>query len=91
MKKVIFTELEDKVLKSLVSNLYAEAHFSDVSPNDISKDSMIPMKSLRGVLASLVRKRVIFIDNREHDVMDSNESLIYLEEAFFYLHPVWKK
>jgi len=82
MKKVIFTALEDKVLKSLVSNLYAERHFSDLSPSDISKDTNVSRKSLRGVLASLVRKKVIFIAD--------DDNFVHLEKAFFYLHPTWK-
>lgn len=87
MKKVIFTELEQKVLDCLISKLFAEEGFSDVSPKDISKSTEIIMKSLRGVLGSLVKKGVIFIDEREY----GDEHLIYLEEDFYYMHPRWKK
>lgn len=85
---VTFTELEQKVLGCLISNLYAEEGFSDVSPRDICIGTKIPMKTLRGVLGSLVVKKVIFIDDRE---FDGGESIIYLEEAFYFLHPRWKK
>ena len=85
MKKVIFTDLEEKVLKFFIDGLYAEPGFSDISPKDISKNTGIEMKVLRGVLASLVKKGVIFIEeNQGYDI-------VYLEESFYHLHPEWSQ
>jgi len=85
MKNVIFTELEDKVLKCLIKELYAEPGFSDIDAKDLSKGTGIPMKVLRGVLASLVKKEVIFIEESQ------GYDIIYLEESFYHLHPEWSK
>jgi len=85
MKKLIFTDLEEKVLKCLIDGLYAEPGFSDISPKDISKNTGIEMKVLRGVLASLVKKGIILIEeNQGYDI-------VYLDERFYHLHPEWSK
>lgn len=36
--------------------MYAEFGFSDIGATDVSRDTGIPMKSLRGVISSLVQK-----------------------------------
>jgi hypothetical protein len=81
------TAMEKSVLNSLIDNLYAEPGFSDVSPQDISRYTKIPMRSLRGVLSSLSKKGVIWLSdhysNREFVI-------IYLCESHYNLHPSWK-
>ena len=83
------TQLEVKVLKSLIKCLYAEAGFSDVDANDIAKDINTPTKSVRGALGSLVKKGVVYIESTDTYGTKSYE-LIYLSPSHYYLHPSWK-
>ena len=88
------TALEEQTLTSLINSLYAEPGFSDVDANDIAKDTGIPTRKLRGVLASLVKKEYIHIEATENwssygRKLPSYE-LIYLKESKWYLHPEWK-
>jgi predicted transcriptional regulator len=79
------TQLETQVLESLISLLYAEAGYSDVDAKDLAADTQIPIKSIRGVLSSLVKKEIINIDENS-----SKYQLVYLNSAYWYLHPEWK-
>jgi predicted transcriptional regulator len=79
------TPLETQVLECLIDNLYAEPGFSDVDANDISKQTKIPTKTIRGVLSSLVKKGIVQLDEN-----DSKFVIIYLMEQFWHLHPTWK-
>lgn len=78
------TEMESKALDCLIEKLTGEVDFSDVAPEDIAEGTCIPMKSLRGVLASLAKKGVIYVYERPGDC-----SIVYLEHAFYHLHPTW--
>ena len=60
-----FTELEQKVLESLIDNLYAEPGFSDVDATDLSEWTGIPTKQVRGVLSSLIKKGVVTLDETD--------------------------
>lgn len=87
IKDLNLTELETQVLTKLIDGLYAEAGFSDVDANDLSKWTGIPMKSIRGVIGSLIKKDIIWVeDNGEYVI-------IYLHVGFWYLHPnpSWKE
>lgn len=86
MKNLKLAQLEQQVLESLISQLYAEPGFSDVDYNDISHDIKVDVKSVRGALGSLVRKNIIDID-----INDSGYRIIYLHQAYWYLHPKWSK
>jgi predicted transcriptional regulator len=85
-----FTELEQKVLDSLISQLYAEAGFSDVDANDISRDIKIDNKIVRGALASLVKKGVVDVEETNTFGASQQYSLIYLRQEYWHLHPEWK-
>lgn len=80
------TDLETKALECLIENLTCETGFSDVAPTDLAKLSGIAMSSLRGVLASLVKKGIVSVYERKGEV-----SIVYLEESFYHLHPRWSK
>jgi hypothetical protein len=84
-----FTKLEKSVLDAFIPELYAEPGFSDVSPQDLATLTKIPMSSLRGVLGSLAKKSVISIWDKED--LGSDADIVYLNEAFYYLHPEWSK
>ena len=80
------TSQESAVLEALIANLYAEPGFSDVDAHDIARVTGIPTRSIRGSLASLVKKEIVSIEPT-----DSGEyQIIYLSEKYYYLHPSWK-
>jgi predicted transcriptional regulator len=79
------TQLEENVLTSLISLLYAEAGYSDVDAREIAKDINVDIKSVRGALGSLVKKNIIEIEDN-----DGGYQLIYLRTEYWALHPEWK-
>ena len=85
------TDLENKVLESLIHSLYAEPGFSDVDANDLSSLTKIPTKSIRGVLSSLVKKGIITLDETATYGAPKQYVIIYLNPSHWYLHPEWKE
>jgi predicted transcriptional regulator len=79
------TQLETQVLKNLIDSLYAEAGFSDVDARDISDNTKVDIKSVRGALGSLVKKGIINIEDN-----GAGFEIIYLNSNHYYLHPEWK-
>ena len=80
------TLMEAKVLDSLISMLYAEEGFSDVDAKDLSTDTGIPTRSIRGVLSSLVQKGYVSIDDP-----GVGFQIVYLSSDKYHLHPRWSK
>jgi len=78
------TAMEEKVLASLIHGLYAEPGFSDVDAHDLTKDTGIPTRTIRGVLSSLIKKDYINIDDP-----GTGYQIIYLNYNKWYLHPEW--
>ena len=76
------TELESLTLNAFIKGLYAEPGFSDVDVNDLSSVLGIPTKVLRGVLGSLVKKGIIFIDENSGGC---GYDIIYMSEKYWYL------
>lgn len=86
MKKLTgLTEMEKQVLTALIGMLYAEAGFSDVDANDLSRLTKIPMKVIRGVLGSLSNKEIIYIDD------NGEYHIICLMSNYYGLVPNWVK
>tara|TARA_Y100000389_G_scaffold151861_1_gene151668 strand:+ start:52 stop:339 length:288 start_codon:yes stop_codon:yes gene_type:complete len=83
------TEKEVIVIDQFINELYAEPGFSDVSPQDLAQSTKIPMKSLRGVLGSLTKKNIIYIEDKEY--LGTTADIVYLNEEFYYLHPEWSQ
>ena len=79
------TPLENQVMESFISLLYAEPGFSDVDAKDLSADTGIPTRSIRGVLSSLVQKGIINIEDN-----GAGFQIVYLNSSHWYLHPEWK-
>lgn len=79
------TAMETKVMEAFINGLYAEPGFSDVDAHDLTRDTGIPTRSIRGVLSSLVQKGIISIDGNY-----AGYQIIYLREDYWYLHPEWK-
>jgi sugar-specific transcriptional regulator TrmB len=86
MQNLNLTEMEKQVLTALISELYAEPGHSDVDATDLSRITKIPTKSIRGVLSSLVKKKIVSLE----DTDDNTFIIVYLNEPFYYLHPTWK-
>jgi predicted DNA-binding transcriptional regulator len=82
MNELNLTELESKTLTAFIGGLYAEPGFSDVDVNDLSKELEISTKVLRGVLGSLVKKGIVFIDAAQ---WVGGYDIIYLCERYWYL------
>jgi NDP-sugar pyrophosphorylase family protein len=83
------TEMEKQVLTALINALYAEAGFSDVDVNDLSKATNIPNKSIRGVFSSLVQKEICYIDKKEDN--GTGYDFVNLKSSYYGLHPRWAK
>ena len=81
IQKLGLTEMEAQCMQSLINGLYAEAGFSDVDATDIADDTGIPKKSVRGVLANLVKKGLITIDDP-----GTGYQIIYLKPEWYHLH-----
>ena len=85
------TPLEKIVLTALVGLLYAEPGYSDVTVSDIAKSlghgillegCGKSVKSVRGVLGSLVKKGLVVCG-------DDEDHFIVLRKEHYGLHPVW--
>ena len=81
IEKLGLTEMEAQCMQSLIDGLYAEAGFSDVDAKDIASDTGIPIRSVRGVLANLVKKGLIDIEDN-----DTGYMIIYLRPEWYNLH-----
>lgn len=82
----MLTAMEQQTVDALIANLYAEPGFSDVSPQDLTRLTGIPAKALRGVLSSLKKKGIVWLDRPHADVM-----IVYLATDYYHLHPTWGK
>lgn len=81
-REAVETELEFNVLSCLIGNLYAEPGFSDVGVGEIAVELKIKANSVKGVLSSLCKKRILHVD---HEFPDC----IYLDRGYWFLHPEW--
>jgi len=86
---VSLTEKETAVLNALIKNLYAEPGFSDVCAKDLANSTGIPVKQVRGVIASLVKKDIVWV--AEEDKFCGIPALVYLSEDNYWRHPKWGK
>ena len=79
---VQLTDMEKQVMKKLVDEGFwynwggGEATFSDVSPDELIHHTGIEGRKLRGVLASLVKKRMIDVQDMS-DMCRPNFKIIY--------------
>jgi hypothetical protein len=87
---LLLTELETRVLETLIDGLYAEPGFSDIDAHDIARSTGISTKSIRGALSSLVKKGIIHLDETDTFGAPEQYVLIYLNPDYWYLHPEWK-
>jgi hypothetical protein len=83
IEELNLTALEVQVLESFISQLYAEAGYSDVDVSDLESITNISSKVLRGALGSLVKKEIVSVDKNSGGC---GYDIIYLREQFWYLH-----
>lgn len=81
IQKLGLTEMESQCLQSLINGLYAEAGFSDVDAKDIAAMTKLPIKQVRGVLANLVKKGLVDIEDN-----GAGYQIIYLRPEWYNLH-----
>lgn len=89
-KTLTVTPLENTILTALVQSLYAEPGFSDVDAKDLSLETGIDTRSIRGALGSLVRKGVVTLEQTNTYGAKEQYVIIYLNPEFWGLHPEWK-
>jgi len=85
LQKLGLTEMEQDAMQALILNLTEEPSYTSVNVEDLSGATGIDTKKMRGVLASLVKKGIIYIDKGGSEL-----ELINLNKDFWYLHPQWK-
>ena len=78
------TVMEEKVLSTLIESLYAEKGFSDVGAEDLAQETGIPTSQIRGVISSLVKKKLVLVDDGYGAV-----PIINLHYSAHHLHPTW--
>tara|TARA_R110000751_G_C13457285_1_gene444926 strand:- start:168 stop:440 length:273 start_codon:yes stop_codon:yes gene_type:complete len=85
MKNLNLTQLETTTLTELINNIdidiTEDSIFSCVDVNDLSKFTGIEIKKMRGVVGSLIKKDIVYIE----DVDGDGTELVYLENDYFYL------
>jgi hypothetical protein len=83
METLVLTELEVTALEHIVDNtdISGDSIFSNVDLKSLSKWTSIETKKLRGVISSLIKKGVVYLD----DVDGDGTELVYLEKYYFCL------
>ena len=79
------TLLQRQVLNSIIDGLYAEPCHSEVTAESISKNTGISTKSIRGVIASLIKRGIINVQ------IEDKQSYVHLNMEYWHLHPNWSK
>ena len=80
INKLNLTSMETEVLTNFINELYAEPGYSDVGVADLTTAN-IPMKSIKGVVGSLVKKGIISVDE-----VGASCPIVYLSYDYYYLH-----
>jgi len=62
------TELEKQVLQCIADCMYAEWGFSDIGATDVARETGIETKVVRGVISSLVKKKLVQVEDRTDHV-----------------------
>ena len=80
-----FTAKETALLESFIEQLYAERYFSDVSPEDFVGIMGMDIHAVGGVLSSLEKKGVLFVDPDAAP----DFHIVYLSDDWHRIHPRW--
>lgn len=82
MLTIKVTQLEKQVLEALAKNMYAELGFSDAGYLELREDTGLTNNTLRGVIGSLVKKEMVYVDDRVDEGYGNNTDMhiIYLTE-----------
>lgn len=85
------TKFEEKALFSLFDHMQIDEDsvWSWAEVSDISEHTGIPIKKMRGVIASLIRKEIVYID----DVDGDGTELLYVNDKYlrtsFNINPLY--
>lgn len=85
------TKFEEKALFSLFDHMQIDEDsvWSWAEVSDISEHTGIPIKKMRGVIASLIRKGIVYID----DVDGDGTELLYVNDKYlrtsFNINPLY--
>ena len=85
MKKVSVTKNEKQFIDALISLLYAELGFSDVTIPDMAVKMKCSCNHAKGTLGSLVKKGLI--DAPDEDFSE----IIFLSASLYHYHPEWRE
>ncbi len=69
--------------KTWEDEMHSAMTYWAVEANELSKASEIPMKKLRGVLSSLVKKKVFYEEEIEGDTWTSPNKLAFFPNSYF--------
>ncbi|WNO29763.1 hypothetical protein [Bacillus phage SDFMU_Pbc] len=75
------TDMEGKVMNWLLTEGVYEKHYSNLEAEDIAKGVSIPVRQLRGVLSSLIKKQYI----ASYAFNEGDDPFIYLSERGYRL------
>ena len=85
MKNLNLTQLETTTLTELIKNIdidiTEDSIFSSVETNDLSKFTGIEINKMRGVVGSLIKKGIVYLEDFDGD----GTEIVYLENDYFYL------
>ena len=84
-KQYNLTEKESIMLSAFINELYAEEGLSDVSPQDLQRITGIARNSYKGVLGSLAKKNILYIEDKRY--LGTETDIVYLMDNA--LHPQW--
>ena len=86
IKSLTVNELQ--VLLLIIEGLYAEPGFSDITIEDIASQAVIPPQVAGGIISSLVKKGVIWVEEFEAN-FNPPMYFYHLKEDYYYLHASW--
>jgi DNA replication protein DnaD len=85
MKNLNLTQLETVTVSELIKNVDIDINedsiFSSIETEDLSNFTGIEIKKMRGVVGSLIKKGIVYIE----DFDDDGTEIIYLDNEYFYL------
>ncbi len=85
MKNLNLTQLETITLTELIKNVDIDINedsiFSSVETEDLSQFTGIEIKKMRGVVGSLIKKGIVYLEDYDDDGIE----IVYLDNEYFYL------
>jgi len=82
LKRIDLTVNEATTLKALINSMYAEYNFSNIDIHDLKEITGINIKQLRGIVSSLIKKKLVEKFDHGHCIILYLTDLVagYVEE-----------